>query len=63
MDPVKFGHDAEVYIYQPQSVRPSHRPPPEKPFEINTPEKAKKTKKDKDSQKNKSSTNCEEDKA
>lgn len=51
MDPVKFGHDAEIYIYQPSLVNPIHRPAPKKPFEIDSPDKSNKAKKDKDSRK------------
>ncbi len=52
MDPVKFAHDAELYVYQPQNVKPQG-PPPQKPFEINSPDKSNKAKKDKDSRKEK----------
>jgi len=52
MAPIKFAHDAELYVYQPQNVK-SHGPLPQKPFEINTPDKTSKAKKDKDSRKEK----------
>ncbi len=56
MDPIKFAHDAELYVYQPQNVKPVHGPAPKKPFEINTPEKSNKAKKDKDAKNEKGKT-------
>ncbi|MBS0634229.1 MAG: hypothetical protein JSR37_02045 [Verrucomicrobia bacterium] len=53
MDPVKFGHDEAIYIYQPSIANAPHGPPPKKPFEIDTPDKTGKAKKDKDSRKEK----------
>jgi hypothetical protein len=55
MEPIsKFFHDYEQYVYQIPNVRIiDHGPPPQKPFEIKTPDKSKKTKKDTDKQKEK----------
>ncbi len=55
MEPIsKFSHDEALYIYQPQNIQNvSHGPPPQKPFEIKTPDKSNKTQKDKDSRKQK----------
>lgn len=54
MDPLssKFFHDAEQYIYQTPNVRIiNHGKPPEQPFELKSPDKSKKTKKDVDKRK------------
>lgn len=46
MDPVKFFHDSEQYVYQiPNQCQIDHGPPPKKPFDIKPPEKSKKDKK------------------
>jgi hypothetical protein len=49
MDPVssKFFHDSEQYIYQTPNVRIiNNGQPPQKPFDIKSPDKSKKSKKD-----------------
>jgi len=55
MDPLsKFSHDAAQYIFQTPNVRIiEHGPPPKKPFEVKSPDKSKKTKKDVDKRKEK----------
>ncbi len=52
MDPLsKLAHDGAIYAFQPQAV--TRGPPPEKPFVIETPEKANKAEKDKESKEKK----------
>lgn len=52
MDPIKFAHDSQVYIYQPPNVRQVYLgPPPEKPFEVKSAEKSEKAQNGKEKKK------------